>query len=134
MHEHVIPVLDRKGLRSFGLTTGAIVAALFGIFFPWILDVQTPMWPWILGGILALWGLIHPNSLRPIYTGWMKFGLLISKVTTPIVLGIVFYIVIMPAGLIMRLFRDPMARKTNTTDASYRVINEQTEQSMERPF
>ncbi len=134
MTNHEIPELDSKGLRSFGLTTGAIVMGLFGLFFPWLLEVSIPKWPFILGGVLGAWGLVHPNSLGPIYKGWMKFGLLISKITTPIVLGIVFFLVLMPMGLILRLFRDPMNRKVHTDDPSYRVIHEPTEQSMERPF
>ena len=50
---HVIPELDRKGLRDFGLSTGGIVAALFGIFFPWLLERPWPLWPWIVLGLLG---------------------------------------------------------------------------------
>ena len=48
---HPIPELDRKGLREFGLTTGALIAAIFGLFFPWLLSVHIPLWPWILAVI-----------------------------------------------------------------------------------
>ena len=41
----VIPELDRKGLREFGLTTGAAVIVIFGLFFPWVLDLAWPIWP-----------------------------------------------------------------------------------------
>ncbi|MGW8367644.1 MAG: hypothetical protein ACWGPN_03060 [Gammaproteobacteria bacterium] len=37
----------RKELREFGLVTGAMVAGLFGIFFPWLLEYPWPVWPWI---------------------------------------------------------------------------------------
>jgi len=136
MTTHSIPELDRKGLRNFGLVTGAIIAGLFGVFFPWLLEVRTPMWPWILGGVLALWGLVHPTSLKPVYTNWMKFGLLLSKVTTPIIMGIVFYLVVAPMGLVMRLFgKDPMRRKLDPNQTSYRVVNApDAPQSLERPF
>jgi hypothetical protein len=40
---HVIPELDRKGLRDFGLVTGSIVAVLFGLFFPWLLERAWPL-------------------------------------------------------------------------------------------
>lgn len=132
---HTIPELDAKGLREFGLVTGGIIAGLFGLFFPWLLEVRIPYWPFILGGILAAWGLIHPLSLKPVYTNWMKFGLLLSKITTPIVMGIVFYVVVMPVGIAMRTFsRDPMARKLEPSNASYRIVHEQSNQSLERPF
>ena len=46
--DHVIPELDREGLRKFGLTTGAVFVAIFGLFFPWILDKNWPTWPWFV--------------------------------------------------------------------------------------
>lgn len=136
MTKHEIPELDAKGLRSFGLTTGAIIAVLFGLFFPWLLEVAIPVWPWMLGSVLAVWGLIHAASLRLIYTGWMKFGLLLSKITTPIVMGIVFYGVILPMGLLMRLSgKDPMQRKLDATQTTWRVVHDHSvQQSMTRPF
>ena len=54
---HEIPDLDRRGLRDFGLVTGAIFVALFGLFFPWILNVAFPTWPWVLAAVLGVWGL-----------------------------------------------------------------------------
>lgn len=136
MANHEIPELDAKGLRSFGLTTGAIIIALFGLFFPWLLEVAIPRWPWLLGGVLAAWGMIHPVSLRSVYTGWMRFGLLLSKVTTPIVMGIVFFGVILPMGLLMRASgKDPMQRKLDTNQTTYRVVHDQSvPQSLTRPF
>ena len=130
-----IPELDKKGLRSFGLTTGAIVAVLFGLFFPWFLEFTYPVWPWAVAGVLGAWGLIHPNSLGPIYKGWMRFGLLLSKITTPIILGIVFFVVVMPMGLVMRLFgKDPMRRKLESNESTYRVVHPENKNSMEQPF
>ena len=133
---HEIAELDRKGLRDFGLVTGAIFVALFGLLFPWVLDLSFPTWPWVLGGILAIWGLVAPGALRPIYQVWMKFGLLLSKITTPIVLGIVFLLVIFPAGFVMRTFgRDPMKRRIDTASTSYRESsNKRPKETMERPF
>jgi hypothetical protein len=133
---HDIPELDAKGLRSFALTTGGIVVALFGLLLPWLLDLGFPIWPWVLGAVLGVWGLAAPASLRPVYRGWMRFGLLASRITTPIILGIVFYVVIMPMGLVMRLFgHDPMRRKLDTDEASYRVPSKPApRESVERPY
>ena len=88
--DHMIPELDRKGLREFGLVTGAAVVALFGLFFPWMLERDWPAWPWAIAAPLWLLALIHPSWLRGIYRAWMRFGLLSSRVMTPLLLGIVF--------------------------------------------
>jgi hypothetical protein len=133
---HSIPELDRKGLRDFGLVTGGIVAALFGLFFPWLLERQWPLWPWVLFGLLGGFGLVAPLALRPVYHGWMRFGLLLSKVTTPLILGIVFFLVISPFGLLRRLNRkDPLTRAFDAQARSYRVPSpEKPSNHLERPF
>lgn len=133
---HEIPELDRRGLRDFGLITGGIVAGLFGLFFPWLLEFAIPRWPWLVGAVLAAWALLHPASLRPVYRGWMKFGLLLSRITTPLILGIVFFLLILPIGLIMRATgHDPMARRLDPEAKSYRIATEKPpRENVERPF
>ncbi len=131
--------LDRKGLREFGLVTGGIVAGLFGVFFPWLFDrplAAWPAWPWIVFAVLGCWGLIAPMSLQPVYHGWMRFGLLLSRVTTPLIMGLVFYLVITPFGLLARLFgsKDAMARKFEDL-ASYRVESQKAPvKNLEKPY
>lgn len=131
-----IPELDRSGLRKFGITTGAMVVALFGLFFPWLLDVDYPWWPWVLLFVLTIWGVVAPVTLRPVYLVWMRFGLLMSRVTAPLVLGIVFFGVVLPMGLVMQLFgRDPMARDLSETMDTYRVESDKPPiKNIERPF
>ena len=131
-----IPELDRAGLRRFGVTTGAMVALLFGLFFPWLLEVDYPRWPWMIFLALAVWGMVAPATLRPVYRVWMRFGLLMSRVTAPLVLGIVFFGLVLPMGLVMRLFgRDPMARNLDDITDSYRVESDKPPADrIERPF
>jgi len=135
MTEHVIPELDRKGLREFGLVTGGIVAGLFGLFFPWLLERSWPLWPWIVLGVLGTWGLVAPMSLQPVYRTWMRFGLMLSKVMTPLIMGIVFFLVITPFAIVLKLFgKDPMARKFDDSD-SYRVPTEKAPpENLEKPY
>lgn len=135
MADHPIPELDRKGLRDFGLTTGAIVAGLFGLFFPWFLERPTPLWPWVIAAILVVWGLVAPLSLRPVYRGWMRFGLLLSKITTPLIMGILFFLIFVPAGLVMRLLaRDPLSRRRDAGAATYRVPGDPAARRLDKPY
>lgn len=131
----VIP--DRKGLREFGLVTGGLIAALFGIVFPWMLERPWPLWPWIVFGALGGTGLVAPLTLRRIYYWWMRFALLLSKITTPIIMAIVYYIVVTPMGIVMRMFRkDTMMRAADDSQVSYRVILKPSrdKSNLERPF
>ncbi len=139
---HAIPELDRRGLREFALTTGTVVAVLFGLIIPWLLGRQIALlnwpgnWPWVLFTVLAAWGLIAPSTLRPLYRLWMRFGLVMTRITSPIMLGLVFYLVFAPAGLIMRAFgKDGMSRKFDKNAESYRVQSKKAPpEKLERPF
>jgi len=136
MTEHAIEELDRKGLRNFALTFGAMVVALFGLLLPWLLGFAFPVWPWYLWLILAVWGVAAPMTLRPFYRGWMRFGLVMGKITTPLILGIVYYVVITPTGLIAGLFRsDPLKRDCKEAGETFRVEStSKPSQHMENPF
>jgi hypothetical protein len=131
-----IPELDAKGLREFALTTGGIIAGLFGLFFPWLLERPWPRWPWVLAAVLVVWGLAAPATLKPVYRGWMRFGLLLSKVTTPLIMGLVFFLVVVPTGLIVRLRgKDYLHRRFHRDRDTYRVASTKAaRENFERPF
>ena len=131
-----IPELDRKGLRDFGLVTGGIIAGLFGLIFPWLIERPIPRWPFVLLLVLGGLGLAAPLALKPVYHWWMRFGLLMSRITTPLIMGIVFYLVITPMALVMRLVgKDPMARQLREQSRSYRIESTATPpKRLEKPF
>lgn len=132
-----IPELDRAGLRAFGLSTGGILIVLFGLLLPWLLGFAAwPRWPWLLGGALIAWAMLAPGSLRPVYRLWMRFGLLMGAIMNPLVLGLVFVLVILPIGAIMRIVgKDPLARRLSADQQSYRQRSRCRDgKSMERPF
>lgn len=126
----------KSGLRRFGLSTGGMVGLLFGLALPWLFGFSYPKWPWILCAVLLVLGLVWPMALRPVYFGWMRFGLLMSRVTTPLILGIIFFVVLLPMGLIAKLFRpDPMARKFDDSIDSYRITSKKSSvENLENPF
>ena len=134
--KQTIPDIDRKGLRDFALATGATLALLFGLVLPWLFGLHYPRWPWVVGGVLAVWGLAHPGSLRPVYRVWMRGALLMSRFTTPVILGLVFFVVITPCALVMRVFgRDAMTRQFDPNASSYRTPSRSpVKNHMERPF
>lgn len=132
-----IPILDKAGLRKFGLMTGAIVVALFAFFFPWVFDMTSmPRWPWVIAVLLWVSAMLMPSVLHPIYINWMKIGLVLGWINTRIILGILFYIMILPMGLIMRLLgHDPMVRKKDKAATSYRIQSQsEAKNRMEKPY
>ncbi len=134
--QHPIPELDARGLRFFAISTGGIIAVLFGLVFPVLLRGNFPLWPWVLALVLGLWGVAAPSSLRGIYRAWMHFGLALNRIVTPLVLGVIFYLVVTPTALVMRLAgRDAMRRAFDKNADTYRVKSEKPPaEKMERPF
>ena len=135
-HPANIPELDRKGLREFGLLMAAVIGVLFGVFLPWVFDGAWPLWPWLISAAFVLPALVAPLSLRPVYRGWMRFGLFMSRIMTPLVLGIVFFLVFTPVALGLKLLgKDAMRRKLDPQADSYRIDNKgATMGDMKRPF
>jgi len=136
MIAHATPKLDNKGLRNFGLTTGAILAVLFGLLIPLLVGYALPLWPWILAGIFWVLALSIPISLNPIYRGWMVFGQVAGWINNRIVLCLLFFVIFFPVGAVMRIFgRDPMTRLFNKDQQSYRVKSlQQKKEHFERPY
>ena len=95
--------------RRFGLTVGAAFCAL-GALLVWRGRAPAGGVAATAGMLLLLGGLLVPGRLGPIHNAWMGFARALSKVTTPIFMGIVYFIVFAPVGLVMRAGgRNPLA-------------------------
>jgi hypothetical protein len=131
-----IAKMSKKQLRNFGFVTSLMIALVFGLFLPWIFDRNYPIWPWWLSGGGVLWALVLPATLQGVYQVWMKIAYVLGQVNTHIILGLCFYIIVLPIGLIMRVVgKNPMNRKLSRDIGSYRVISHKRDNDhVERPF
>jgi len=90
--------------RKFGLTVGVAFLVLASLFHFWRHRETAGAITGVLGMLLVLAALAVPTHLGPLQRAWMGLARAISKVTTPIFMGIVFFIVMTPLGLVMRSF------------------------------
>jgi len=89
--------------RKFGLLVGG--AFLLAGVLSWRRGHASAAYvAWTMGVVLVLGGLAAPARLGPVYRAWMALALVISKVTTPILMGAIWYLVLTPAGFVLRLF------------------------------
>lgn len=128
--------IERVELRNFALTMAGMVALLFGALMPWLWGWSYPAWPWYSAISLAAWGLIFPLSLKLIYRIWMGFGHALGWINTRLILGIVFFVMIAPVGVVMRLFGwDPMRRRLEPTTNTYRAASKPiSRNNMKEPY
>jgi hypothetical protein len=96
--------------RRFGLQVGSAFLVLAGLAW-WRGRVHVCVGFAAVGGLLILGGALLPAYLGPVFRAWMGLARLVSGITTPVFLGIVFYVVVTPVGLVMRLLRaSPLPR------------------------
>jgi hypothetical protein len=108
LEERIPARLSPKEGRKFGLTVGVAFLVLAALS-RWRGHEIVPYMLGAVGSVLVVAGAVLPTRLGPVQRGWMGLGHAISKVTTPIFLGIVFFLIIMPVGLLMRLLgRNPV--------------------------
>lgn len=136
MTEGTAESVSRRQLRDFGLIVGGLCAAIFGLALPLLKHRAMPLWPWIIAILLVVPALMFPSVLRGPHFLWTKFGLVLGWINQRIVLTIIFYIIVLPTGLVIRaLGRDPMARGFEPDRESYRVPSRKAPaRSMDRPF
>ncbi len=131
-----VTVLD---LRKFGFIMGGMFAFIFGFIFPWIGDKTSetwPIWPFIVMAIFWLIAIIAPKILGPVNEVWIKIGNVLGFINSRIILGVMFFLMIFPIGLLLKIFgKDSMNRKYDKKLDSYRrVVTPRKKEHLERPF
>jgi hypothetical protein len=117
----VAAAVERKELRKFGFLVGGIF--LFIGIWPmvWRGD-SVRLWALVVGTALLTTGLVAPALLGPLFKGWMKIGHVLGWINTRIILGVIFFGILTPMGLVMRAFGwDAMRRGLDKNATTYRV-------------
>jgi Saxitoxin biosynthesis operon protein SxtJ len=104
--------------RSFGL----VIATFLLIVAFWPLVHAKPVRWWALGvaAVFAVLALLWTPALAPLNKLWTKLGILLYKIVSPVVLGLLFYVTVTPIALLMRLLgEDPLRLRREPDAASY---------------
>jgi hypothetical protein len=126
--------LSTAELRKFGLLVGGAFAVL-GAIVRWKGGDTAAVVLWSIGGALILPGLVLPALLGPVYRAWMGLALLLSRVTTPIIMGVLFFLVMTPMGWVLRAFgHRPLVRGRNGKEIWVVRPAEDRRSDMERQF
>jgi hypothetical protein len=106
--------------RSFGITF-AVVFAIIGLF-PLVHGGQIRLWALACAAIFAGIAFVWPGVLAPLNRVWFRFGMLLHKIVNPVILGLMFFVIITPLALLIRLFGGKlMALDFDKSQASYWV-------------
>ena len=127
---------SEKDFRQFGLLLGGMLALVFGLLIPWLWSKPLPLWPWVVGGGFWVWALALPTTLGPVERAWIKMASVLAWINTRLILGVAFFLFILPASLIMRLLgKDPLQRRFDPAAKSYCISKAPlSHNNIERPF
>ena len=103
--------------KSFGI----VFSVVFLIISLWpFLDGNQIRLPWLIASaILILLSFIKPESLRPFNLLWMKLGALLGKVVAPIVMLVIFFVVVTPIGIVLKIFKKDLLGLNFSDHKSY---------------
>lgn len=104
--------------KGFGIVF-AVVFAIIALF-PLFGGGPVRVWALAIAAAFLVCGFFIPAALRPLNRVWFKFGLLLHKIVSPLIMGLLFYVTVTPIALIMRLAgKDPLRLKMDRTATSY---------------
>ena len=94
--------------KSFGIVF-FLVFIIVGVY-PLVSNEEFRLWALITGLIFLILGLINSSILTPLNMLWFKFGLLLGRIVSPVIMALVFFCVVTPTGLIMKLFNKDLLK------------------------
>ena len=118
--------------RSFGI----VFFVLFFIIaiFPLLNDGNIRIWSAVLSIIFLILGLMNSSILYPLNKIWFKFGILLGKFVSPIVLGIIFFFVVTPIGILMKILGKDLLNLKSNNEKSYWIKRSKIKSKMKDQF
>ena len=118
--------------RSFGIVF-FVVFLLIGLY-PLFKNNDIRIWSLILSLVFLLLGLKNSKILTPLNILWFKFGMMLGKYVSPIVMGLVFFLVVTPTGIIMRIFNKDLLKLKKRNINSYWIKRDDQKSDMKNQF
>ena len=117
--------------KSFGIVF-FLVFIIVGVY-PLVSNEEFRLWALITALIFLILGLINSSILTPLNMLWFKFGLLLGRIVSPVIMALVFFCVVTPTGLIMKLFNKDLLKLKKKNKESY-WIERKSKSEMKNQF
>ncbi|MFQ5483012.1 MAG: hypothetical protein ACE5ER_09655 [Nitrospinaceae bacterium] len=112
------PEIQGSSDRSFGAVFTLVFLAVGG--WSWWQEGRLLIWAFVAAGVFALTAIFKPALLHPLNRLWMRLGLLLNRIVSPVFLAVIFFLAVTPVGLLMRLFgKDLLRLKFQPNASSY---------------
>ena len=118
--------------RSFGIVFSVVF--LIVALYPLLNGDSIRIWSIILSLIFFIFGLLNSNILSPLNRIWFKFGIILGRIVSPTVMGLVFFLVVTPTSLILRLFKKDNLNLKKNDNTTYWIEKSDKKSNMKNQF
>ena len=118
--------------RNFGIVF--FLVFLFIAVYPLNYNGEIRIWSIIVSSIFLILGLLNSKILTPLNKLWFRFGIFLGRIISPIIMGIIFFLVVTPTGLIMRVFGKDLLNLKYNKNKSYWIKKNGQKSKMKNQF
>ena len=118
--------------KSFGIVF--FVVFLLIAFYPLTNQGDVRIWSIIVSLIFLVLGLLNSKLLSPLNKFWFKFGIFLGKIVSPLVMGLIFFFVVTPIGILMKIFKKDLLNLKYNNDNSYWIEKNEPKSKMKNQF
>ena len=118
--------------RSFGIVF--FIVFLLIALYPLLKGNDLRIWSLVVSFVFLVLGLINSKILTPLNRLWFKFGLLLGRFISPLIMGIIFFVVVTPIGIIMRLLKKDLLNLKYNKKETYWIDKSGPKSKMKNQF
>tara|TARA_B100000579_G_scaffold370297_1_gene332249 strand:- start:2676 stop:3062 length:387 start_codon:yes stop_codon:yes gene_type:complete len=118
--------------RNFGIVF--FIVFLLIALWPILNNKDIRIWSLIISLVFLFFGVINSKLLTPLNKLWFKFGILLGKIIAPIIMGVVFFLVVTPTGLIMKIFKKDLLKLKKNNSDTYWLKKDNSNNSLKNQF
>ena len=118
--------------RSFGIVF--FIVFLLIAFYPLINQGEIRIWSLLISLLFLILGIINSKILTPLNKVWFKFGIFLSKIISPVIMGIVFFLIVTPIAFLMRMLKKDLLNLKFNKNSSYWIEKTDPKSTMKNQF
>ena len=118
--------------RSFGIVF--FIVFILIAFYPLINQQEIRIWSVLISLLFLILGIINSKILTPLNKVWFKFGIFLGKIISPIVMGLIFFLVVTPIAFLMRMLNKDLLNLKFSKNNSYWIEKTDPKSSMKNQF
>ncbi|MDA9652580.1 SxtJ family membrane protein [bacterium] len=118
--------------RSFGIVF--FIVFILIAFYPLINQEEIRIWSFLISLLFLILGIINSKILTPLNKIWFKFGIFLGKIISPIVMGLIFFLVVTPIAFLMRMLNKDLLNLKFSKNNSYWIEKTDPKSTMKNQF